>query len=306
MKEIIRHNQDKTQTWKMGVNQFTDRTDAELKEYLGARPGPKNNIVVPQTRHLKRQDEDDVDWRDQGVISAVKDQGRCGSCWSFAATESVESYAALSEGFLRILSEQQVLDCTPNPDHCGGSGGCGGATVELAFQQLAKSGGLASEWTYPYVSYFGEDHSCNATRSKIAVKVKGYANLPANDYEAITHHLLTKGPLAVSVDASEWFMYEEGVFNSCNQTNPDLDHAVQLVGMGTDDHLGDYWLVRNSWSPAWGEVGYIRLYRSSTVQCGTDLTPGDGDGCTNGPPTEYVCGTCGILYDAVYPVVAPK
>jgi len=77
-----------------------------------------------------------------------------------------------------------------------------------------------------------------------------------------------------------------------------------LVGYGTDPQLGDYWLIRNSWSPQWGEEGYIRLQRENPFTCGTDLNPSVGEGCTNGPPTITVCGNCGILYDALYPVVA--
>jgi len=106
------------------------------------------------------------------------------------------------------------------------------------------------------------------------------------------------------VDASAWGEYETGVFDGCNATNPDIDHVVQLVGYGTDDVYGDYWLVRNSWSPKWGELGYIRIARSSNVTCGVDLRPQDGTGCNGGPSTVSVCGECAILYDVSYPVIA--
>jgi len=301
------HNQDPTKTWKQGVNQFTDKTDEELKAYLGARPGPKLNVVpVHVTAETLKDLDDDVDWRDQGVVTAVKDQGRCGSCWSFAAAETLESYYALASDNLVQLSQQQILDCTENPQHCGGSGGCGGGTVELAYAQIIKMGGLASEWTYPYLSYFGDANTCNTTRAVAVATITSYVNLPPNEQPPVINHLATQGPLAISVDASQWFTYETGVFDGCNQTNPDLDHAVQLVGYGTDDKLGPYWIVRNSWTPSWGEAGYIRLRREpdNAVRCGTDLTPGDGDGCSGGPPTEKVCGSCGLLYDAVYPVVS--
>jgi len=206
---------------------------------------------------LKALDDDGVDWRDQGVITAVKDQGRCGSCWAFAAAETLESYYALASDNLVQLSQQQILDCTENPQHCGGSGGCGGGTVELAYAQIVKQGGLASEWTYPYLSYFGDANVCNSTRAVPVAVMTGFVNLPANQQVPIINHLATEGPLAISVDASKWFLYESGVFDGCNQTNPDLDHAVQLVGYGTDDSLGDYWIVRNSWTPAWGESGNV-------------------------------------------------
>ena len=86
----------------------------------------------------------------------------------------------------------------------------------------------------------------------------------------------TVGPIAISVDASTWHAYEEGVYNGCNQAQPDIDHAVVLVGYGADATTGQkYWLVRNSWSPSYGEKGYIRVARSDDEEsnCGTDITP---------------------------------
>jgi len=244
-----------------------------------------------------------VDWREKGIITAVKDQGNCGSCWTFATVEATESAYALATGKLHVLSEQQILDCTPNPQHCGGTGGCDGGTAELAWAKIIQMGGLDSEWIYPYQSYFGNAFTCRYGQARAAVMVSSFVNLPPNEQDPILNYLGMTGPLAISVDAATWSSYESGVFNGCNQTAPDIDHAVQLVGYGTDSTLGDYWLVRNSWSPAWGENGYIRLKRTTEIQCGTDSTPSDGDGCSGGPPTVKVCGTCGILFDGVYPVV---
>jgi len=243
-----------------------------------------------------------IDWRTQGIITAVKDQGDCGSCWTFGTAETLESYWALSTGQLTDLSEQQILDCTPNPNHCGGSGGCGGGTAELAYAQIIAMGGLASEWTYPYTSYTGNNETCQSITP--AAHLVNYTTLPSNQLKPLLLQVGTAGPLAISVDASAWSDYESGVFNGCNQTNPDIDHEVQLVGYGTDPKQGDYWLVRNSWSPAWGENGYIRLARQSTPQCGIDLNPSDGTGCNGGPTRVTVCGTCGILYDSVFPTIA--
>jgi len=117
---------------------------------------------------------------------------------------------------------------------------------------------------------------------------------------------IISGPLAVNVDANTWSDYESGIFNGCDQVNPDINHVVQLVGYGNDPSFGDYWLVRNSWTPVWGEQGYIRLARSSSPVCGVDLYPQDGTGCINGPANVTVCGTCGILYDVSLPEVAKQ
>jgi len=247
-----------------------------------------------------------IDWRGAGVITAVKNQGLCGSCWAFSATESVESYTALATQQLQDLSIQQILDCTLNPNQCGGTGGCGGATYELAWQTVINQGGLASEWTYPYQSYQGNNFpSCglNATLQPPQTKLKSYIDLPSNQYDPVLQSLVQKGPLSISVDASAWGDYETGIFNGCNQSYPDIDHAVQLVGYGADKDQNEFWVVRNSWAPTWGEDGYIRLFKSSKVVCGDDITPSDGSGCLNGPANVTVCGTCGMLYEAAYPVI---
>jgi len=247
-----------------------------------------------------------VDWRNQSIITAVKDQGACGSCWTFGTTETIESFYALAHGVgnLTVLSEQEILDCTPNPNDCGGTGGCGGGTPELAMAQLIHLGGQTSEKLYPYKSGGGQDFKChfsNQTTAPVAV-LKSFVVLPSNQYMPILTAVATLGPMTVNVDASAWMSYEVGVFNGCNQKNPDIDHVVQLVGYGVDGS-DLYWLVRNSWGAGWGEGGYIKLYRSSTPDCGVDKNPQDGTGCNGGPPTVTVCGTCGIWYDVSYPTM---
>jgi len=201
------------------------------------------------------------------------------------------------------LSEQQILDCTPNPQQCGGTGGCEGGTAELAYARIMELGGLTTEALYPYVSGAGRDYKCKNPIPAPAAKVQNYTKLPENEYLPLVTAVATIGPIAISVDAGAWGRYSSGVFDGCNQKNPDIDHAVVLVGYGTDPKLGDYWLVRNSWGASWGESGYIRLKKSETVTCGTDLHPEDGSGCKGGPATVQVCGTCGILYDTCYPIV---
>jgi len=137
-------------------------------------------------------------------------------------------------------------------------------------------------------------------------KLSSFVSLPSNQQLPVLQAVATQGPLVINVDAASWFGYDSGVFNGCNQQNPDIDHVVQLVGYGTDSSSGDFWLVRNSWGESWGEQGYIRLARPQTPPCGTDTSPQDGTGCNGGPSTVTVCGTCGILYDVTYPVVASK
>jgi len=207
---------------------------------------------------------------------------------------------------LTDLSEQQILDCTPNPNDCGGTGGCGGGTAEIAYQQILKQGGLSTEWTYPYQSFYGAAFTCrySASNTPPFATLKGFVKLPSNELDPVLNHLATVGPLVINVDASSWGSYESGVFDGCNQVNPDIDHVVQLVGYGATSSGELYWLVRNSWSPTFGEDGYIRLRRTQQLRCGVDLRPQDGTGCNGGPKTVIVCGTCGLLYAVTYPIVA--
>jgi cathepsin L len=112
----------------------------------------------------------------------------------------------------------------------------------------------------------------------------------------------TIGPMSISVDASTWHAYSSGIYNGCNQVNPEIDHAVVLVGYGSENGQ-NYWLVRNSWSASWGEAGYIKLHRGDDEQntCGSDIKPLDGSACAGQTDPVWVCGTCGILYDTAYP-----
>jgi cathepsin L len=308
--KIHRHNSDKTKTWREGVNKFTDMTEEEQKAFRGVHGGllakqksERAKRAVPN--HLPEFNASawvgvNVDWRTKGVVSAVKDQGGCGSCWTFSTAEEIESAYALKTKNLLVLSEQQILDCTPNPNDCGGTGGCGGGTVELAVARIMVMGGLTQEKDYPYVSGDGSNYQCDMSKFKPAVKVTNFVDLPSNQVGPILQYVGTTGPLSISVDASSWSGYESGVFDGCDMSAPDIDHAVQLVGFGTDASAGDYWLVRNSWGGDYGEDGYIRLRRYATPPCGVDTTPADGDGCNGGPSQVTVCGNCGILYDTVY------
>jgi len=297
---------------KKGVNQFTDQTPEEFRHLLGVKKGLLHSSAPslsssPSPVSSLGDLPDSVDWRSKGVISAVKDQGQCGSCWTFGAAEGLESAWAISTGQLVDLSEQQILDCTPNPQHCGGSGGCEGGTVELAYQMVIQLGGISTEWTYPYISYKGTDFTCqfNGSNPSPFATMKSFVTLdPINQYDNVITALANVGPLVINVDASTWHSYDSGVFDGCDQQNPDINHVVQLVGYGTDAQQADYWLIRNSWAPTWGERGYIRLRRDTQSQrCGIDLHPQDGTGCDGGPANVTVCGTCGILYDVSYPVV---
>lgn len=240
---------------------------------------------------------DRVDWREENVVTPVKNQGGCGSCWAFSATAVFESQLAIKTGSLYVLGPQELVDCAPNPNECGGSGGCEGSTQWLGFN-YTKTAGFALESDYPYKAH---DQSCAIKRKKPVATNTGYERLAKNDYNALMQAVNKVGPIAVSVDAS-WHGYEEGVYDG--QMSSTIDHAVVLDGYGTDAASGyDYWLVRNSWGSSWGEKGYIRIRRfgDGKEPCATDKRPQDGTECKGGPKTIEVCGLSGIMSDSSYP-----
>merc|ERR1711953_860675 len=211
-------------------------------------------------------------------------EGSCGSCWAFSATETLESHLAIATGEAAPkLSPQQIVSCAPNPDQCGGTGGCQGSTQPLAFN-YTKTVGITTDSNYPYKGSTGK---CDESKiSPVAIN-DGFVQLPENDYTELMTAVATKGPMAISVAAGGlgWQVYGGGVYSDSGSIHPflcsfDMDHAVQLVGYGVDnDKL--YWLVRNSWGGGWGESGYIRVERRGEGKepCGTDKTPQDGDAC---------------------------
>lgn len=312
---VIAHNAA-NRGWTEGINKFSAMTKEEKRATKGRNKSVarthkgQHEMPLPSGFRMKAVSDlpVNVDWRDHkpNVVTSVKDQGHCGSCWAFAATATLESHVALSTGLLFDLSPQQIAMCSPNPNHCGGTGGCEGATAELAFDYVAGSAGAVEEYEIGYSAYYGQDSSCAVTSDTLPkATITGYTQLPVNNYTALMNAIAQSGPIAISVDASTFHAYESGIYSGCNQVNPDINHAVTLVGYG-EENGQKYWLVRNSWSASWGEAGYIKIARSDHDEevCGSDITPHDGTACDGEDEPVTVCGTCGILYDSSFPLGA--
>lgn len=296
--------------YSKGINQFTDVLAEEMPMYKGyseRRTGiasddqPCVDAVLDYSQKLP----DVVDYRNSNpaVLTPVKNQGQCGSCWAFATTETVEAAVAIASGQAPpVLSPQEVTSCTQNPDQCGGTGGCNGATAELGFNQVAQSG-LCTNADWPYTQTTGQ---CNNPCTPL-VNITGCAKLVTNNYTDLMYAVAQYGPIAVSVDASQWSPYKSGIYNGCSaEKYYDIDHAVQLVGYGSESGT-NYWIVRNSWGSSWGEAGYIRLQRldpNDKNACKQDVTPGDGVACAGDTDPVTVCGECGIWYDSSFPLGA--
>ena len=315
-KEAVEHNAcpRRGRNYKKAINQFSDMTEEEFRVRLGGRIRAnwkvreqiRKSALVKTVGATGKAVPESVDWRGHvpSIFTGVKDQGQCGSCWAHAATENLESHWALRTGQLFTLSQQQAVACAPNPNDCGGTGGCMGSIADLAYQYWATAG-VAEEWTYPYTAYWGTSGTCASKIYPTIVNVTGFTSVNSNDQQAVMEALAFTGPLAINVDASQWSSYGGGIYDGCSYAkNISIDHVVQLVGYGYDYGLHQsYWIVRNSWTPAWGENGYIRLIRHQTPECGWDVDPQDGTACKGSPDQLWVCGQCGILFDTLYPNV---
>merc|ERR1712176_1311849 len=213
-----------------------------------------------------------IDWRPKGAVSAVKDQGECGSCWAFSATEEIESQISMATGNLPKLSTQQIISCDKTDD------GCDGGNTETAYKYVTKAGGIDTAADYPDKSHTtGRTGKCSWDKKEVN-KVTGftYATKPCNsgsckhqDEDALAAALVSKGPISICVNAggSGWQNYKKGIYTRrCSGASSDLDHCVQLVGY---DKSGPtpYWIVRNSWNTDWGMNGYMHLKMGENL-CG--------------------------------------
>lgn len=218
------------------------------------------NMTYVKSNEAKLPDM--VDWRLKGAVTTVKDQGTCGSCWAFSAAGALESHWFIKTGELIDLSPQQAMDCSWGLSNHG----CSGGDQNSVFTYLADVGGMMSLKDYPFLNV---DDFCHYKPSKVAATTTGRVNIPKGNEELLKDALATKGPIAIALDASRpsLLFYSSGVYEdpACDPEN--LDHAVLLVGYGTEDGK-DYWLIKNSWSTFWANMGYIKIRRNLNNHCG--------------------------------------
>jgi C1A family cysteine protease len=252
---IDRHNSE-GHSYTVGVNQFADLTNEEFKAlYVNTR---YNRTAPRNTVWLDSAPVDSVDWRQHGAVTPVKNQGQCGSCWSFSTTGSVEGANAIANGKLVSLSEQQLVDCSRS----FGNQGCNGGLMDNAFKYIMSNGGLDTEQDYPYTA---QDGTCNKQKeAKHVVGISGYQDVPQDNEDQLAA-AVAKGPVSVAIEADQqgFQMYHSGVFDgNCGHN---LDHGVLVVG-----YTDDYWIVKNSWGASWGDKGFIMMKRGVSKQgiCG--------------------------------------
>ncbi|XP_025026403.1 cathepsin L1-like isoform X1 [Python bivittatus] len=252
-------------TYRLGMNHFGDLTNAEINERLNCfRPdsdhATQKNVVVFKSSKT-RQIPDDVDWRAKGYVTPVKDQGECGSCWSFSATGALEAMHFKKTGKLVSLSEQNLIDCSEEQ----GNIGCQGGLMNQAFEYVRKQGGINSEKSYPYDGL--DDYSCRYDPENSVTTCSSMGVIMTGDEEGLQQAVATVGPVSAAVDArsSEFHFYKSGIFKNPWLGDPDLTHAVLVVGYNSSS--SKYWIVKNSWSSFWGDNGYMHIEQGSN-QCG--------------------------------------
>jgi cathepsin L len=293
---------DNGHSFHMGVNHLTDLTEEELKSYflgydksLHASYSTTGSSTTSTSRKLSSTSTTpnrkmDLPFNITDIESLptsisyksktpIKNQGQCGSCWAFSSIAALEGHLALQTGIVDILSPQELISCVDNPNHCGGNGGCTGATAELAFEYIANNGILKEE-SLPYkaddkitcpLGSDGHDHDARngngamgidsfttmlrhknlnkknhnkkqQNNDQVVAKVEGYANVPTNNYKALMNAVAKGGPVVIAAAAMTWFSYEGGVYTPPDTTKAgvwDLDHGIVVEGYGTDDVTGE-------------------------------------------------------------------
>jgi len=247
-----------------GLNKFSDLSPEEFAQTVLMRPFTPASVEFKQNNMLTPRitAPTTFDWRPKGAVTAVKDQGQCGSCWAFSVTENVESVWILAKGLtnetIPPLAPQQIVDCDDS------DAGCDGGNPPTAYDYIKSAGGLDDEKDYPYTAV---DGTCAFKSTAVVAKISGWKYATEGDEDTMASNLASWAPLSICVDARYWQDYTSGIMTEwqCDWL-VELDHCVQAVGYDTTAST-PFWIVRNSWGADWGEAGYIRL-QYGTNTCG--------------------------------------
>jgi KDEL-tailed cysteine endopeptidase len=283
-------------TYTVGHNAYSGYNSEEFAQLMGFQAN-RDLVASGNLRGAIQQTDSEttydlsalptsVDWRTKGAVTGVKDQGQCGSCWSFSSTGSLEGAYAISKGSLVSFSEQELVDCA-NIKNGGPNMGCNGGNMQPTLDWIGKNGGLCTEQAYPYVSGVTKSAgTCQKSCSLVSGSaVRSSHAVTANSDNAMMT-ALSMQPVSIAIEADQraFQMYKSGVFGSENgqECGTQLDHGVLLVGYGSSNGQ-DYYIMKNSWGTTWGESGYMRMGR--------------------GPQYNNGAGQCGLLMEGSYPTL---
>jgi cathepsin L len=268
--DYVAETNAKNLSYTVELNRFADLSTGEYSAiYLGYKGDLRRSsekLTMPLVDLPNAYPNGALDWTTKNAVTAVKDQGQCGSCWAFSTTGSVEGAVAIAHGALNSLSEQELMDCSWSY----GNMACNGGLMDNAFKYV-MSAGLCTEKAYPYTATSSKTCKASSCTMSSFTKISNYKDVAHN--ENSLGAAVDIGPVSVAIEADQtaFQLYKGGVFNAaCGQN---LDHGVLVVGYGTDASSGlDFWKVKNSWGTSWGEAGYIRMVRNKD-ECGIANEP---------------------------------
>lgn len=267
-------------TFKMGINKFTDMTFREYSNMYKANETTQKIgeqisetiSFIPASSYDKLRNESfecpsSFDWRQKGVVTAVKDQKYCGSCYAMSVLASVESQLFIKTGKLIQLSDQEIIDCASD----FGTFQCEGGVAFAVFDYIKENGGISSAADYPYEAKAGECR--RSEKEKVKIDMKGYGFMMKDGDDVLMSAVAELGPIMISIDTDhESFMhYASGVYYD-EKCTTEVNHGAVVVGYGSEDGE-DFWIVKNSFGEKWGESGYVRIIRGRGKDCSVADVP---------------------------------
>jgi cathepsin L len=270
-------NSNPTSTSSVGLNQFADLSSSEFAAVYSCLNMPQPSVdEIEVTSDMTVESDSELpatlDWRAQGAVTPIKNQGQCGSCWSFSTTGSLEGLNFILNKNLLSFSEQQLVDCSQSY----GNQGCDGGWPFWALEYTAAKG-IELESQYPYTA---ADGKCKYNVADTKFRNQGYSNVTKNS-ETAMQAAIQNQPLSICVEADQsvFQLYTSGVITSAS-CGTALDHAILAVGYNNTAKPA-YWIVKNSWGASWGLAGYVYI----EMNWNNANTP----------------GICGIAMNVAYP-----